>query len=306
MKIPRIAVLGSANIDLVCRVPRLPKPGETVRARGVARYCGGKGANQAVAAARQGAEVRFYGSVGSDAFGKALLSGLEENGVDAAAVERLADCPSGTATIWVDDAGENSIVIAEGANGRIDPAYVDKHIDAIADADILLLQFEIPLETVSHTLRALPAHRPRVVLDPAPATALDGLPISRIACLTPNEAELRTLSNLTDIEEACQRLLRLGTETVVCTMGERGARLARRGTASMMIAPPAIQAVDSTAAGDAFSAALAVALARHGETHLAEAIRFACAAGALAATREGAWPSLPTAQETEDLLRGTG
>ncbi len=297
---PRIAVLGSANIDLVCRVPRLPKPGETVRASSVSRYLGGKGANQAVAAARLGAEVRFFGRVGEDSFGEMLLAGFQENGVDASAVTRCASRPSGTATIWVADGGENSIVIAEGANGQVDPAYVDRNIDALADADVLLLQLEIPLETVAHMLRRLPQGKPKVVLDPAPASPMDSLRMSRIDCLTPNEEELIALSGESDCASGTQVLLGMGAGMVACTLGEKGAVLSREGRPSLEVPAFPVVSKDSTAAGDAFAAGLAVYLAQSGEIDLLEAVRFACAAGALAATQPGAWPSLPS---REDVLR---
>ena len=304
MNKPCIAVLGSANIDLVCRVPHLPKPGETVRASSVARYRGGKGANQAVAAARLGADVRFFGMVGKDSFGDVLLSGFEENGVDASAVERSAACASGTATIWVSEDGENSIVIAEGANGQVDEAYVDKNLKALAEADVLLLQFEVPVRTVAHLVRSLPGSKPVVVLDPAPASALDGFPIGRVDYLTPNKEELAALSGEADPADGVHRLLELGTGTVVCTLGEQGATVARLGTETTEVPAFPVTAVDSTASGDAFAAAFAVALAEGKETDLREAVRFACAAGALAATRAGAWPSLPTEKEVSSLLGG--
>ena len=302
MNKPRIAVLGSANIDLVCRVPHLPKPGETVRASSVARYRGGKGANQAVAAARLGADVRFYGMVGQDSLGDVLLSGFEENGVDARAVERSATRASGTATIWVSEDGENSIVIAEGANGQVDEAYVDKNLDALAEADVLLLQFEVPVRTVAHLVRSLPCSKPVVVLDPAPASALDGFPIGRVDYLTPNQEELAALSGEADAGTGVQRLLELGAGTVVCTLGEQGATIARLETEITGVPAFSVTAVDTTASGDAFAAAFAVALAEGKGLDLREAVRFACAAGALTATRAGAWPSLPTGKEVRAFL----
>ena len=303
MNRPRIAVLGSANIDLVCRVPHLPKPGETVRARSVARYRGGKGANQAVAAARLGADVRFYGMVGKDSFGDVLLAGFEENGVDAGAVEQCAARASGTATIWVSEDGENSIVIAEGANGQVDEAYVNRNLEAIAEADVLLVQFEVPVRTVSHLVRSLPESRPLIVLDPAPASGLDGFPIGRVNYLTPNKEELAALSGEVDSDAGVRKLLELGVGTVICTLGEEGAAVAELDAEAVRLPAFTVTAVDSTASGDAFSAALAVALAEGKGTDLREAVRFACAAGALAATREGAWPSLPTEEEVRALLR---
>jgi len=303
MNTPRIAVLGSANIDLVCRVARLPKPGETVRASNVSRYRGGKGANQAVAAARLGAAVEFYGMVGDDSFGDTLLSGFEENGVDASAVDRVFSCSSGTATIWVADDGENSIVIASGANGCIDNDYVDRHLDSLAQADVLLLQFEILPETVAHVLRSLPQDHPKIVLDPAPALSLNGIPISRATCLTPNEEELLALSGEHSVEAGTRVLHDLGAELVICTLGNRGAYVSRSGEPATTISAFPIVPKDSTAAGDAFAAALAVGLAKSEPAELADIVCFACAAGALAVTKEGAWPSLPVADEVRALQR---
>ncbi len=300
---PRIAVLGSANIDLVCRVPRLPHPGETLRAESVSRYRGGKGANQAVAAARFGADVRFFGMVGPDSFGELLLAGFEENDVDATAVEQHSSCSTGTATIWVGERGENAIVVAAGANGHVDRTYVDRHLESLVEADVLLLQFEIPLDTVSHVLRSLPPEHPLVVLDPAPAAALEGLGIDRTTCITPNEEELRTLSGMEDTETGAKVLHDLGANVIVCTLGEDGADLLRRGEGPVRLPSFPVEAVDSTAAGDAFAAALAVGLAGCESADLAEVVRRACAAGALAAATAGAWPSLPTAGQVDDLLR---
>ena len=299
---PRIAVLGSANIDWVCRVPRLPCPGETVQALSVSRYRGGKGANQAVAAARLGAEVSFFGRIGSDSFGETLLEGFEENGVEASAVERHPDSPTGTATIWVDEHGENAIVVAAGANGRVDRTYVDRHLARLAEFDALLLQFEIPTDTVAHVLRSLPPRRPLVVLDPAPAAALSGLGADRIGCITPNEEELRTLSGARDIERGAKTLHDLGAELIVCTLGARGAAILSGGEPAVRVPSFPVAAVDSTAAGDAFAAALAVGLATSEVSGLERLVRRACAAGALATATSGAWPSLPSAKQVDELL----
>jgi len=299
---PRIAVLGSANIDWVCRVPRLPRPGETVRADSVSRYRGGKGANQAVAAARLGADVSFFGIVGSDSFGESLLEGFEENGVDVSAVERHPDSPTGTATIWVDERGENAIVVAAGANGHVDRAYVARRAERLSEFDVLLLQFEIPPDTVAYALRTIPPLRPVVVLDPAPAAALTDLAIERVACITPNREELRTLSGEPNGRRGADVLHGLGADVIVCTLGEKGADVFCRGAASVRVPSFPVTAVDSTAAGDAFAAALAVGLAASVAPDLERVVRRACAAGALATAAAGAWPSLPSATQVDELL----
>jgi ribokinase len=302
---PRIAVLGSANIDWVCRVPRLPRSGETLQASSLSRYRGGKGANQAVAAARLGADVSFFGSVGADPFGEVLLEGFAENGVDASAVERPSDSSTGTATIWVAERGENAIVIAAGANGLLDRAYVDRHLDRLSDVDVLLLQFEIPIDTVRYVLRALPPRRPSVVLDPAPAAPLDDLDVGRIACITPNEEELRILSGKDDLERGAEVIHSLGVNLVICTRGAKGASILQREKPSVHIPSFAVHVIDTTAAGDAFTAALAVGLAAPTPPDLEEVIRRACAAGALAAAAAGAWPSLPSGRQVDELLDGS-
>lgn len=295
-----IEVLGSINMDLVCEVSRLPHEGETLCGLKFARYPGGKGANQAVAAARLGAQVFFYGKVGDDLFGNELLRSLVKNGINVEEVERVQGSPSGIASIWVAENGENAIVYVPGANALVDTAYVDQVLPGLATAKILLLQFEIPLETVAYLLRRLPPKSPIVILDPAPAQDISALPLERVDIITPNRGELSALTGEEDLEEAARRLLALGVGQVVCKVGAEGAFLIEkngiRHVPSFHIDP-----VDTTAAGDAFNGALAVALAEGKD--IEEAVHFANAAGALAATRPGAQPSLPTRQEVEALLR---
>ena len=285
-----IAVVGSINMDLVLELDRLPKPGETVSGGRLAMYPGGKGANQAVAAARLGSHVAFYGAVGDDAHGEQLLRGLVEAGVDVASAAVLNDIPSGLATIWVDAAGENAIAVASGANAHVDRAYVDRHLDRIASSDILLLQLEIPIDTVAYLLRALPEDGPQVILDPAPACDVESLPLSRIDILKPNARELATLAGTPDPEAAASALLSRGVRNIVCTLGEEGATWYTRNAAPVRFPAPHVDVIDTTAAGDAFGGALAWALLR---SELPDAIPMAVAAGSLATTVRGAQPSLP-------------
>ncbi len=295
---PTIAVVGSINTDLVVEVRRMPAPGETLTGRSAAFYPGGKGANQAVAAARMGADVRLFGKVGDDPLGARLLAGLREAGVDVAAVEVEQGTPSGLASIWVDSAGDNAIVVAAGANGQVDIDYVERHLDRIARADVILLQLEVPIGTVAGLLHSLPSDSPRVILDPAPAQDLAGLPLSRVDILTPNEHELALVAGVGGVEAGTRRLLDAGIRSVVCTLGAAGASWGTAGGPIERFDAPAVDVVDTTAAGDAFNGALAWAMHRQ---PFGDAIRFSIAAGALATTRRGAQPSLPTLADVRAL-----
>ena len=291
-----IAVLGSANMDVVTEVPRIPLPGETVLGKSVRRYPGGKGANQAVAAARLGEPVAFFGKVGADAFGDELLASLEADGIDVSAVERVPGLHTGLATILVDEAGENAIACTPGANAAVDSGYVDRVFDRLCAADVILLQFEVPVASIAHLLTQLPSDRPLVIVDPAPAQDVSILPLGRIDILTPNQRELFALTHENDVPLAARALLARGVRTVICKAGEAGAYWIAEET--IHVPAPAVEAIDTTAAGDAFNGALACAI-----THrpIDEAIRWAVAAGALSTTKPGAQPSLPGRQSIEKL-----
>ena len=291
-----IAVLGSANMDVVTEVAHIPRPGETVLGKSVHRYPGGKGANQAVAAARLGEPVAFLGKVGADAFGEELLASLEEDGIDVSAVERDPDLPTGLASILVDEAGENAIACTPGANGAVDSDYVDRVFDRLCSADVLLLQFEVPIASIAYLLTRLPPDRPLVVVDPAPAQDVSTLPLKRIDILTPNQRELFTLAHQSDLASAARTLLALGVRTVICKAGEAGAYWITEKT--IRIPAPAVEAIDTTAAGDAFNGALGCAIMHR---PIDEAIRWAVAAGALSTTKRGAQPSLPRREGVERL-----
>lgn len=295
----KIAVLGSLNMDLVAHVHHLPQPGETIISSRFQTIPGGKGANQAVAAARLGAKVRMIGKVGGDSYGEQLLEGLAEAGIDTEGIER--EGTTGMALINVSDQGENQIVLVPGANNEVTVAYAAHHHGILTDCDVLLVQLEIPLDTVAYAVQT--AHRlgKRIILNPAPAQPLPEEMLRCIDTLTPNETELELLTGmpvktLPEIEAAAQKLLAKGPGRVIVTLGEKGALLARTD-GTLHIPACQVAAIDTTAAGDAFTAAFAVAQSRGMADE--EAIRFASKAAAIVVTRHGAQPSLPTLEEVE-------
>jgi len=297
----RVVVVGSSNTDLVVKARAIPLPGETVLGGTFLSAPGGKGANQAVAAARLGADVTFVARIGIDGFGSAAMAGLITEGIHTEFVVRDAEAASGVALITVDERGENAIAVAPGSNGRLSPDDVERARDAIADADVLLLQLETPLETVRHAARLAHAAEVPVVLNPAPAQPLDRQLLGHATVLTPNRGEASLLSGIAvrdgpTAEASAAALLGMGATNVVITLGADGAFWAGPNGAGL-VEGISVDAADTTAAGDAFNGALAVALAA-GQA-IADAVRFATVAGALATTRLGAQPSLPTREALE-------
>jgi ribokinase len=296
-----ILVIGSINIDLVVRTPRFPKPGETIRGEDLATLPGGKGANQAVAAARQGASVAMFGRVGKDGYGDLLLDQLKRDHVDTRHVMR-DPASTGAAMIIVDGQGQNSIILSPGANGKVSPADVEPA--SFSDVKLALFQLEIPLETVVHAARVAKENHVRVVLNPAPALALPDELIALADILLPNETELSLLTgqdvkDVRSAEKAARVLIGKGAQIVIVTLGAKGALLVTKD-AAQHVPTFKVQAVDTTAAGDAFIGGYASALLRGLEPEAA--VRYANACGALATTKFGAQPSLPTRQAVEELL----
>jgi len=297
-----ITVIGSANMDAIARVVTLPGAGSTALATGFQRLPGGKGANQAVAAARAGGEVAFVGCVGDDVYGKELVDTMAEAGVATDHVRVLQGQPSGVAMITVDDQGENCIVVIPGANASVEPTDVDAAADMIARSSAILLQLEIPLQTVAHALRVARKLGVTAILNPAPAQSLDPAMLKLVDVLVPNEQELAHLSGIgppLDISMAANLLVDSGVGTVVVTLGHKGVFAARRGD-SMNVPMFPVQAVDTTGAGDTFVGNLAAALDRG--ARLDAALRFASAAAALSITRPGAQAGRPWRSETEQFL----
>jgi ribokinase len=299
-----IVVVGSSNTDMVIRVPRIPRAGETLLGGVFLTAAGGKGANQAVGAARSGGKVALIARVGRDVFGDQAIAGLRRDGIDVSCVFRDKLTASGVALIFVAKDGENSIAVAGGANAKLSPADVRKATGVIRSAALLVAQLETPLATVTAAVRAAVRAGVHVILNPAPARPLPNSLLKLISVLTPNETEAELLTGIKVIDaaaagKACSKLRSRGVGTVILTLGSRGAFLAD-ANGQKLVPGFKVKAVDSTAAGDVFNGALAVALAE-GKTVL-DAVRFANAAAALSVTRPGAQPSAPTRADIEKFL----
>ena len=300
-----IAVLGSVNMDLVARVGRMPVEGETLAGDAFFTAPGGKGANQAVAAARLGASVRMAGRVGADGFGRELLDGLAANGVDVGGIGVDGELPTGVAMIIVDAAGRNSIVAVYGANMACGAAELDAVRRALQGADALMLQLETPADVSLAAARYARSVGARVIWDPAPAGQMPAEGFGAADVITPNRIEAEALTGIAVVDRAsalaaAAALVAKGAGAAVVKLGEQGAVAATAEGASHFAPPFAVNAVDSVAAGDAFGAGLAVALAE-GQA-LAAALRFGSAAGALAVAKRGAQDAMPTRAAVDALL----
>lgn len=300
----RLCVIGSLNTDLVARVARFPAPGETLRGASFATFPGGKGANQAVAAARLGAEVCLVGKLGEDGYGRSYLDHLKLEKVDTSGLALQPGVSSGVALIMIDESGENTIVVVPGANLDLDAGYLRLHEPLLESHDLFLLQLEIPLDTVGEACRLLHSGGKRVILDPAPAIAVPPELYEYVDIVTPNEHELAALTgmrseSLDETVRAASRLIESGAKTVVVKRGRAGAVIVT-AEGSTEVRGFEVSAVDTTGAGDAFNGGLAVALSEGMD--MAAAVRFANAVGALTTTAIGAQSAMPRRAEVDSLL----
>ncbi|WP_394993727.1 ribokinase [Emticicia sp.] len=295
----KIFVIGSSNTDMVVKSQKLPAPGETIIGGTFLMNPGGKGANQAVAAAKLGAAVTFVSKTGNDIFGKQAVQGFQREGINIDYIFTDLENPSGVALILVDAKGENSIAVASGANGNLQIAEVEKAIGQIMPNDTVLLQLEIPIPTVEFAIKKCFERGAKVILNPAPAQVLDESVFKYLDIITPNETEAELLTgikviDLTSAEQAALKFHEKGVKNVIITLGSRGAYL-HNDTINRLIPAPIVEATDTTAAGDVFNGALAVALSEGQD--LEQAISFACRAAAISVTRMGAQASAPMRNE---------
>ncbi|MGA3682664.1 ribokinase [Pseudomonas graminis] len=298
----KVVIVGSLNMDLVTRAPRLPRAGETLAGQSFVTVPGGKGANQAVAAARLGASVAMVGCVGDDAYGEQLRTALLAEGIDCQAVTPVSGESTGVALIVVDDSSQNAIVIVAGGNGHVTASVVDSFDALLSGAEVIICQLEVPLDTVGHVLKRGHELGKTVILNPAPASGpLPAEWFAWIDYLIPNESEATALTGLpvdstASADAAASALLKAGVSKVIVTLGEQGALFASASRSEHFPAPK-VQPVDTTAAGDTFVGGFAAALA-DGKSE-SDAIRFGQVAAALSVTRSGAQPSIPTFAEVQ-------
>ena len=300
---PSILVVGSSNTDMVIKADHLPLPGETLIGGHFFMNPGGKGANQAVAAARCGGDVTFIAKIGNDIFGREAIQLFKNEGINTSYVFSSEHYPSGVALITVDNKGENTIVVASGANANLTEKDIHSAETAIEDSSIVLMQLEVPIETVSYVAEVAKRKNKIVVLNPAPACALPNDLLRNVAIITPNETEAEVLTgiNVTDMDgamKAAERLSMKGVDTVIITLGARGALVLHESTFTIIPAME-VNAVDTTAAGDVFNGVLVSALAE-GKSIL-DAVSFACTAATISVTRLGAQASAPTKNEIEAI-----
>lgn len=304
----KLAVLGSINADHILNLTHFPRPGETVIGKQYQIAFGGKGANQAVAAGRAGADIAFIACVGADDIGERIRQQLQQDRIDTAPVETVAEEATGVAMIFVNGEGENNIGIYSGANAALTPACVDRHQQVIVDAEALLMQLESPLESVLAAAKIARANATQVILNPAPATHLSDELLALIDIITPNETEAEILTGIAvksdeDAARAAQALHDKGISTVLITLGRRGVWLSEQGK-GVRIPGFSVQAIDTIAAGDTFNGAFITARLEGVAMH--DAVRFAHAAAAIAVTRPGAQPSVPWRTEIDNFLQQQG
>jgi ribokinase len=303
----KIVVVGSSNTDLIIKVPEIPRPGETLLGGEFMTFPGGKGANQAVAAARAGGEVVFIASVGDDSYGQEAIKGYKLDNINTEEIKVCKGVPSGIAMITISGKGENAITVASGANAMLSPMDLEESEEPFLEAEYMLIQLETPIETVQKAVELCNVFNTRVILNPAPAAELSDEILKGVSIITPNETEAERLTGImvkdeTSASEAADLLHKRGVETVIITMGASGAYLSDRLSGSRKIVPGfSVVAMDTTAAGDVFNGQLAVSLAEGRQLEVA--ILEAHAAAALSVQKLGAQSSIPRKEETEDFLK---
>jgi ribokinase len=300
MKSKKIIVIGSANTDMVVKSKKLPLPGETILGGTFLMNAGGKGANQAVAAARLGGNVMLVAKVGNDIFGKQTIAGLKKENINTDHVFVDEELPSGTALIMVNEEGENCIVVAPGANARLLPADISQ-VKSMADAAIILAQLEIPLETIEAAARMAKSNQQKLIINPAPARPLSDELLNGLFLITPNETEASLLTGIKVVDaktasQAAEVLLNRGVQNIIITLGKQGAYFQNKNLKFKVDAPD-VRAIDTTAAGDTFSGALTVAITENMDWK--EAVQFAVRAASISVTRMGAQASVPYRREID-------
>ena len=297
-----ICVIGSLNMDLVVNVDTMPKPGQTIIGSNFKEVPGGKGANQAVAMARLNGNVSMIGKVGEDGFGQTLINSLKNDKVDTTYIQ-TAKGATGVALITVDKNAQNSIVVSPGANFEVKEDDIDNNIEAIKNSDIVVLQLETPLNTIKYALNKAKELNKYTILNPAPAVKLDDEIIKNVDLLTPNETELEIISGVSieteeDIQKAAQIMIEKGVKELIVTLGSKGSLYINKEK-SMLKKAYKVEAVDTTAAGDSYTGALAVALSQ--DKNIEDAMDFASKVGALSVLKEGAQSSLPTLEDVKNF-----
>ncbi|PHM30631.1 ribokinase [Xenorhabdus innexi] len=305
MRMGKLTVMGSINVDHILNLKSFPQPGETVQGTEYQVAFGGKGANQAVAAGRCGADITFIACVGQDEVGESVRQQLVKDNINISAIDAITGETTGVALIFVNQLGENVIGISAGANGALTPTYLHRHEQVIKDADALLLQLEIPLDTVQFAAEVAKKYDTKVILNPAPAQYISDQLLSLVDIITPNETEAEYLTGVSVIndagaEKAAQLLHNKGIETVIITLGSRGVWHSEKGKQGKVVPGFQVKAIDTIAAGDTFNGALVTGLLEGKE--ILSAIRFAHAAAAIAVTRRGAQPSIPWRSEIDTFL----
>lgn len=301
----KLIVLGSVNADHILQVEAFPRPGETVSGHGYKVVSGGKGANQAVAAGRLGADISLIACVGDDAFGKKSITSFEVDGIHTDGVTMMPDTPTGVAIIYVNAEGENTIGISPEANARLLPEIVEPHLGLLEEADALLMQLETPLITIELMAKIAHLAGKRVILNPAPAHPLPDSLLAHVTMITPNETETEVLTGIAvnteeDARKAAAVFHKKGVEQVVITLGSKGAFISD-SSGMRILEGFVVRPIDTTAAGDVFNGALVTALLEGKE--MDDAVRFAHGAAAIAVTRLGAQPSIPTRKEVDQFLK---